>query len=141
MECDNCGKEIEDFVYSQRGLNYNACSVSCISELCLIISKNTVEQRMKYLGMNQTIHKYPLEITDHQTIQLPSDYRILTVDIQDGKPYLWAAVDLDSSVDEAEIVIHATGDTLTYENCSVLYISTFFLKEARLVFHAFHITE
>lgn len=39
------------------------------------------------------IFKYQLEITDRQTILLPHDAEILSVQVQNQKPCLWAKVD------------------------------------------------
>lgn len=41
----------------------------------------------------KTIYKYPLDVTDRQVIAMPEDAEILTVQVQNGKPMLWAVVD------------------------------------------------
>lgn len=35
------------------------------------------------------IHKYPLKIERKFTIEMPSDYQFIKVDMQDDKPMLW----------------------------------------------------
>lgn len=41
----------------------------------------------------KTIYKYELEIKDEQSIELPIEHKILTVQTQNGKIVLWAVVD------------------------------------------------
>lgn len=41
----------------------------------------------------KTIWAFPLSIVDQQQIVLPTDYTILSVQMQDGQPRLWALVD------------------------------------------------
>ncbi len=41
----------------------------------------------------KTIHKYPLEIVDEQSIGLPTGAVVLSVQHQQGKLVLWALVD------------------------------------------------
>lgn len=38
------------------------------------------------------IFKYPLEITDSQTIRMPKDAMILTIQLQDDNPCIWARI-------------------------------------------------
>lgn len=40
--------------------------------------------------MEKRIYKYPLEITDKQSVEMPISAEILTVQIQKEKPFLWA---------------------------------------------------
>lgn len=51
FNCDNCGKglEMNDTVYFEKGLTYNACSLSCLAVLKIDFSSSTVEERIKYL--------------------------------------------------------------------------------------------
>ena len=39
------------------------------------------------------IYKYEIEVTDQQTLQLPQQAEILSIQLQDGKIVLWALVD------------------------------------------------
>lgn len=57
----------------------------------------------------QTIYKYPLRLTDVQTINLPIGGRILHVGMQHGVITLWAIVDGEKPRVDREIYIFGTG--------------------------------
>ena len=79
------------------------------------------------------IWKFPLETTDSQKIEMPVDAEILTVQLQNGVPCIWAIVNTDAPTNEyREILIFGTGHDV--ENQSE-YIGTYQL--GCLVFHAF----
>ncbi len=86
--------------------------------------------------MRKTIYKYPLVVTDFQTVSLPVDAEILTVQTQGGNPCMWALVDPTQTEKEGRnIAIFGTGHPV---NCDVIrYISTFQLYDGELVFHVF----
>jgi hypothetical protein len=84
------------------------------------------------------IYKYPIEIADVQTLRLPVDAEILTVQIQNDQPFLWATVNshnLDYMADY-KIWIFDTGHPITnYED--LVFINTIQQMEGRLVWHVF----
>ncbi len=82
-----------------------------------------------------TIFKYPLELEDQQTVTMPMGSRVLCVQVQRGRPCLWAMV--DSEVVETEqhhIRIYGTGHPI--DRHPSRYYGTFQLKDT-LVFHVF----
>jgi hypothetical protein len=82
----------------------------------------------------KSIYKYPLKITDIQTIEMPNNSKILTVQMQSGTPCLWVLVDDNQTnlIDRREILVIGTG----HEFVSVGdYIGTF--QVATCVFHVF----
>jgi len=85
----------------------------------------------------QTIWKYPLEFQDVQTIRMPIGAEILTVQIQDGKPCLWAVVDVDDKVltEPRFIIMYGTGHSMEVSSLDRKYIATFQIWE--LVYHVF----
>lgn len=84
----------------------------------------------------KTIYKYPIEITDSQVIKLPKEYRVLTVQIQNNNPFLWALVDTDNDLEDAEILIIGTGHGI--QNIETMeYISTIQVNNGKLIFHVF----
>lgn len=84
--------------------------------------------------MTQTIHKYSLRIDDEQVILLPKGAQILTVQIQNEQPFLWALVDPIYAEEPRKVLIRGTGhDALGLGR----YISTFQMRGGALVFHAF----
>lgn len=86
--------------------------------------------------MSKIIYKYPLQVQDKQTIKLPSGYKILTVQVQDGIPCLWAMVDTSIDCVEVNIITHGTGNGI-FGNEELRYIGTYQLNNGVLVFHVF----
>lgn len=84
--------------------------------------------------MNKTIWKFPLTTTDVQTVEIPSDYEILTIQIQDGIAYMWALVSPD--VRMIKIVIETFGTGQPMKNGLRKYIGTLQIP-GPLVFHYF----
>lgn len=84
------------------------------------------------------IWKWPLEITDLQTLDIPSDATILTVQTQNGSPQLWAlcATPVENTTPR-HIAIYGTGNPLP-DNVG-RYISTFQMHDGAFVFHAFEV--
>lgn len=70
----------------------------------------------------QVIHKYKLEFRPIQIVKLPLK-RVLTVQLQNGTPCLWALVDTDAS--EIPLTLRMAG-TGTHDGCEfekMAYIS------------------
>ena len=82
-----------------------------------------------------TIWKYPLLVTDEQTIEVPYEARFLTVQKQDKQPVLWALVDPKNHKISKTIHIFGTGHEIPRDIGS--YISTFQMHEGMLIFHVF----
>ena len=64
----------------------------------------------------RTIYKYQLQITDAQVIYMPPNSTVISVAVQDGFLYCWAAVDIFPG-DETELFtvtirIYGTGQPL-----------------------------
>jgi hypothetical protein len=79
------------------------------------------------------IFKYPLRVTDHQSVPLPLGARILSVQFQDIWLSLWAAVDPKEALTEARhIRIYGTGHEL---DSSGRFITT--VQQGSLVWHIF----
>ena len=91
--------------------------------------------------MKQTIWKYKLEVTDGQNIIMPKGAEILTVQMQDENPCLWALVDPTADTEIRFIEIFGTGNPILSDmGVSREYISTFQMLGGKLVFHAFEYT-
>jgi len=80
----------------------------------------------------KTIYKYPLEINDQQTVNLPSSARLLTVQVQNGVPCLWALVDTADRESPRLIQMFGTGHP---SETAGVYIATF--QFGPLLFHVF----
>ena len=84
-----------------------------------------------------TIHKFPLTVTDEQTISLPRDARILTVDQQNGQLCLWALVDDQQPTKETHTLrIVGTGHPVNDAH-ELVHISTVVIESMNLVWHVF----
>ena len=82
----------------------------------------------------KVIYKYPLEVTDDQFINIPKNFQILTVQVQNGCPCLWVEVDPESPVVYAHIVIIGTGHPI-HNDDEMKYIGTFQLESGSFVGH------
>ena len=81
------------------------------------------------------IWKYPLEVTDRLALTMPPGAKFLTVQMQHGKPCLWALVD-ETKRDTAtrRIAIYGTGNPMPDEPGT--YIATFQMMGERQYFDA-----
>jgi len=83
----------------------------------------------------KTIWKFELSITDIQTISMPRDARILSVQTQFGKPCIWAIVSDDEIKRDRTFIIHGTGHPCSCKKED--FIGTFLIENRALVFHLF----
>lgn len=84
----------------------------------------------------KAIWKYKLEVLDEQTIEMPVNARILTVDNQYGDICLWAEVNTDPDLvmEKRTIYIHGTGHQYMSHR---RYIGSVQMYNGNLVFHVF----
>jgi len=69
------------------------------------------------------IYKYPLNIDDEQEVSMPLGAEILTVQLQHGRPHLWAVVDDEQpNMCARKLVIIGTGNPMPEVG---RYINTF----------------
>lgn len=83
-----------------------------------------------------TIYKYPLKVTDGQTVTMPAGAELLSVQVQNGIACLWAKVDTGLGNENRIIHIYGTGHPIE-NGLPLKYISTFQTLNGELVFHAF----
>lgn len=82
------------------------------------------------------IFKYPLVITDRQTVQIPKSAKILSVQYQQSTLCMWALVDTAEPLEFRTICIFGTGHEI--KNTAFLkYIATVQAPTANLVWHVF----
>lgn len=90
------------------------------------------------------ILKYKIDVTGKQVIKLPADSEVLTVQVQNGVPHIWAKVYDEESIlkahgeykeEEHHISSYGTGNEI--KNSCGRYIGTYQLDEGSLVFHVF----
>jgi hypothetical protein len=76
--------------------------------------------------MKKQIWKYELQIKNLQEIEMPIGAEILTVQVQDNLPVLWALVDVQAEKERRVIEVLGTGNNIHYGmGASRKYISTF----------------
>lgn len=63
-----------------------------------------------------TIHKFPLEITDQQVVTMPKGAQILTVQVQNEMVCLWAVMDTVAAPEERKIEVFGTGNPIPKVN-------------------------
>lgn len=83
----------------------------------------------------KTIYKYELTSQD-ASMKLPKGAEILTVQIQDGRPMLWALIDPDNVLEDR--VISTVGTGWEVED-NMKYICTY--MEGYLVWHVFEMIQ
>lgn len=85
--------------------------------------------------MKRVILKYSVQPADWLHLDLPQGAQVLTVQVQDGQPYLWASVIPSAPVEPRRFRLLPTG--LEYEADRLTYVVTFqIVTEGRpLIFH------
>jgi hypothetical protein len=86
----------------------------------------------------KTVYKYPLLIADVQEARLPLGAQLLSVQMQNGHPCLWALVDTEAPKGYRKIIMTGTGTPA--ENVG-RHISTFQMNGGALVWHVFEPAE
>ncbi len=94
-----------------------------------------------------TIFKYPLQVTDTQVLRLPKNAKILSVQVQmqsedqslKESVQLWALVNkAEPHLEDRKIVMYGTGNPIPNDAGS--YISTIQMYRSSLVFHFFEVS-
>lgn len=84
----------------------------------------------------KTIHKFQIEITDSQIVEMPMKAKILSVQVQRHVPCLWALVDTDYDLENRHIHVYGTGNPMD-ELAEYVFIGTIQTQESRFVWHVF----
>ena len=83
----------------------------------------------------KTIWKFELEVIDRQLIEMPFGAEILDIQIQQGKPCLWARVDPQAEKEKRLIITHGTGHPVSSNTGQ--HIGSYQMLADHLVFHVF----
>jgi hypothetical protein len=81
-------------------------------------------------------YKYPIEVSDTQSIAMPEDAQILCVQCQRGQPFIWALVGTDNHSTYRQFGLVGTGHPVGRIEGGK-YVGAFQLSEGSLVFHLF----
>ncbi len=84
------------------------------------------------------VYKYFLEVNDEVSVYMPKGARVLSVQVQDGRPCIWAAVDPSERVEKRRFRIAGTGHPIE-DDVVEGFIGTIQMYDGRLVFHVFEI--
>ena len=85
----------------------------------------------------KTIYKYPLEITNKQSIEIPNNSRILSVANQNENICLWVEIDKkEEKKTELAFYVFGTGHDIP-DNLNLHFIGTVVTLGGRLVWHVF----
>lgn len=86
-----------------------------------------------------TIYKYPIKLTDTQTLKLPINGEILTAQMQGDTLCLWAKVDENITGTEERIIeVFGTGHPMSDDHRR--YIGTTQMHGGALIWHVFERT-
>jgi hypothetical protein len=83
------------------------------------------------------IFKYPFSVSDKIEINMPSEAEILSVQVQDEVPCIWAIVNTDSKIKIHTFFIYGTGQNVLGWDNGMNYIGTFQLFGGKFVGHLF----
>lgn len=87
-----------------------------------------------------TIYKYELQITDTQTISMPSQMKIIKAAEQSGKLWIWALGESEGSIENRRIRIVGTGNPTNVSTLFASFIDTVLMANG-LVWHVFELNK
>lgn len=93
--------------------------------------------------MNETIFKYPIEIENFFAIEMPKGAKVLSVGVQNNKPYIWAMIN-ENKKEKRMFRLMGTGHPTYQKEKDLHFIGTFQLKEKNgkiFVGHLFESTD
>ena len=88
----------------------------------------------------KTIWKFQFENKGMFGLDMPKGAEILTVQVQEGVPCIWAMVDPGQEKENRIIVIHGTGHPVQQAG-QKKYIGTYQECEGSLIWHVFELVE
>lgn len=77
--------------------------------------------------------------SDEFFMEIPDGGRVISAQIQNGLPQMWALVDPDAPVKRRHFLIAGTGHNITHDIDSLDFIDTFQFEDGRLVIHLFEV--
>lgn len=89
--------------------------------------------------MSVAVWNYPVPVEDSFSLLMPLGARPLTVQLQRGRPCLWALVNPDEPKVAHHFVLCGTGRERDIPAGSMRHVGTFQLSEGDLVFHLFSV--
>lgn len=62
--------------------------------------------------MSAVVRKYPIEVVDAFTIDMPQDAEVLCIQLDNGRPCIWARIILENPVKARRFRLFTTGQIL-----------------------------
>lgn len=90
----------------------------------------------KGVSMKSSIWKFPIETRDKQIINVSAGAEFLSVQIQHGKPCIWAKVNPENTTVRTNVVIIGTGKSANASD-KLQFIGTYQLSDGNFVGHVF----
>lgn len=88
--------------------------------------------------MVKQVWKYPLKLSGCNSLEIPENSIILTVQLQNEQPCMWALVNPYLKKEIRSFEIFATGQDIHIEwSWQLQYVNTFQMNSGSLVFHLF----
>ena len=88
-----------------------------------------------------TVFKYQVPLRDYFKLALPKGARVLTVDVQNGHPQLWALVNPDHKTEDRLFRFAGTSHPIEDAPARLKFVATFQMDGGSLVFHIFEVTD
>jgi len=85
----------------------------------------------------KTIWKFPVEVADSFGLDMPVGAEVLSVQVQNGTPMIWATVDDGLMRERRMFAVRGTGHYMSETESR--FVGTFQLPELGLVFHLFEV--
>ena len=90
--------------------------------------------------MDKTIWKFPIKVVGIQTITMPKNSHVLSIQSQNNNPCIWALVDPNAEREQRRFEIIGTGHPVpNREGLKREFITTFQLDGGAFVGHAFEL--
>lgn len=86
----------------------------------------------------RTIFKYPIKVTDQQTVRMPQGAKILCVQLQFGGPCLWAEIEDSRPSEDRLIAVVGTGNPIP-EAAELSYVGTVQQAAGHLIWHVYEV--
>ncbi len=87
------------------------------------------------------VFKYNVPTEDMSKIEMPKFAKILSFQMQDGRPVIWALVDDEAETEKRTFRFCGTGDPVNIRTECLIHIGTIQQLGGRLVWHLFEVVK
>ena len=150
IECETCGCRMNEWAGQ-----YSSGHMSCLCtewvindvNITCIQLKDKYDDRFKKRFKEERklnmvkIFKYPVSITDSFTLDMPKGADILSFQIQEGNPYIWALVNPEAEIEKRTFRLAGTGHPIEELPLDLFFIGTVQMVGGNLVWHLFEVIQ